>query len=35
MRVVANLAFDTPGPRRKLIRREHVVEGQHPLEVVG
>ena len=35
VRVVADLALGARSPRRELVRREHVVEGQHPLEVVG
>ena len=35
VRVVADLALDARGPRRQLLRREDVVQAQHPLEVLG
>ncbi len=35
VRVVADLALDARRPRRELVRGEHVVQRQHPLEVFG
>ena len=35
VRVVADLALDPAGPGRQLVGREHVVQAEHPLEVVG
>ena len=35
VRVVADLARTPAGPRRQLVRGEHVVQAQHPLEMLG
>ena len=35
VRVVTDLAADARGPGRKLLGREHVVQAQHPFEMLG